>query len=236
MSRAHVAAERNISTAMESDLKNLASYIDHTMLRVYATSEEVSALCKEAIAHKFASACIPPYFVRQASELMTDEKVKTCTVIGFPTGHHTTQVKIEEMKVAIEDGADELDIVVNVAAVKSNDWNYIDEELKSMVNEAHSNDKVIKVILETCYLTHDEIKRLCDICNERKPDFAKTSTGFGSGGAALEIVELMYGHLDKCVKIKASGGIRNREQALSFINAGATRIGTSGGIEIISND
>lgn len=210
---------------------NFASVIDHTILKPDCSIDDVKRICAEAITHQFASVCIPPYFIKDAARLLEEEKVKVCTVIGFPLGYSPTVAKVEEIKRAINDDVDELDVVINIAAVKSGHWNHVKNDIDSITIAAHLKGKVIKVIFETALLTEDEIKKLCAICNEKEVDFVKTSTGF-SGGATEKMVCFLKENLSSKIKIKASGGIKTKEQAQALINAGADRLGTSSGIEL----
>lgn len=212
---------------------NLASMIDHTILKMDCRIEDVKKLCDEAIQFKFAAVCIPPYFVKEAARHLEYSRVKVATVIGFPYGYATTSAKVEEVKRAINDDVDEVDAVINVCAVKEARWNYVKNDIESMTLAAHLKGKVIKVILETALLSKEEIIKLCTICNDLEVNYVKTSTGVNGQGATKEIVELLRANLSKGVKIKASGGIRNLEQAQALIDAGATRIGTSAGTSIV---
>lgn len=214
---------------------NLASYIDHTILKPDTNTEDVRQLCEEAIAHGFAAVCVPPYFVKNAYQLLEDSTVKVATVIGFPMGYSATFAKVEEIKRAIDEGAHELDVVINLCAVKSQNWNYVQNDIASVTTAAHLKAKKIKVILETGLLTDEEIRRLAAICREVEPDFVKTSTGFSGGGASLRVVEMLREALSGTpIKIKASGGIRSAEDALAMIEAGAERLGSSSGVRIVS--
>lgn len=213
----------------------IASYIDHTLLRVDASADQIRQLCQEAKEYGFASVCVPPFFVKQAAQdLQTPESViKVSTVVGFPMGYASTAAKIEEIKRAIDDGADEIDAVINLCALKSQNWNYLTNDMDSMITAARLKGKKIKLILETGLLNTEEIEQLVDIAIELQPDFIKTSTGFNGVGAELEKVLFLQKLLDGKLRIKASGGIRDFESASAFIQAGASRIGTSSGITIL---
>jgi deoxyribose-phosphate aldolase len=215
-------------------MHELSKYIDHTILKPTTTNTDIEQLCKEAIAHQFKAVCVPPYYVSLASELLENTDVKVATVIGFPTGYSTIAAKVEEAKVVIKDGAFELDVVVNLAAVKSGRWNYVQNELDIMTTICHLHDRKIKIIFETGLLNEDEIKRLCEIAKIIGADFVKTSTGMNGDGATVEVVKLMHENLPAHIQIKASGGIRTKEVAEAMIAAGATRIGTSSGVNMIS--
>lgn len=210
---------------------NINKYIDHTNLKAFATRKDIEKLCDEAIKYDFASVCVNPYYVGLAHELLIRSNVKVCTVVGFPLGQNTTEVKLHEAKVAIDEGADEIDMVVNVAALKDKNYSYVQEEIR-LIREL-TKDKILKVIIETCYLENDEKIKITEICNEVGVDFIKTSTGFGTSGAKLEDIELIMKHKIENVEIKASGGIKDYDTAKAMIDKGATRLGTSSGIEIM---
>jgi len=215
---------------------NLATYIDHTILKPDTRMEEVRQVCEEAVTHQFAAVCIPPYFVKNAYQLLENSPVKVATVIGFPMGYSATFAKVEEIKRAIDEGADEVDVVINLCAVKSQNWNYVRNDIASMTAAAHLKAKKIKVILETGLLTDDEILGMAGICREFEPDFVKTSTGFNGGGATLRVVEMLKQELSGTpIKIKASGGIRSAGDARAMIEAGAERLGSSSGVGIVKD-
>lgn len=211
----------------------LSRYIDHTLLKPDCALTDIDLLCKEATQHGFATVCIPPYFVSYAAKLLKDQSVRVSTVIGFPMGYASTPSKVEEIKRAIDEGAEEIDAVVNLCAVKSSQWNYVSNDIDSMTTAAHLKGKKIKVILETSLLDEAEITKLVDLCLQAKADYLKTSTGI-NGKASLEVVRLLRQLAGGKVKIKASGGIRNRWDAEQYINAGADRIGSSSGVSIVS--
>ncbi len=211
---------------------NIAPYIDHTLLKADATLQQIDTLCKEAYKYGFASVCLNPYFVAHAKNWLKNSEVKVCTVIGFPLGASETRVKIFETACAIDSGADEIDIVMNISAVKNGDWFIIYEELNSIAEICHANEVTLKVIIEATLLTDDEIARASAVCTEAGAHYVKTSTGF-AGGATLEHVALIKQHISSDVKIKASGGIKTYDFAKQLIEAGASRIGTSAGIQII---
>jgi deoxyribose-phosphate aldolase len=213
----------------------LASYIDHTILKPDCTRADIQNLCEEAIKHQFAAVCIPPFFVQDAYQLLEEYAVKTSTVIGFPMGYSTTSAKVEEIKRAIDEGADEVDVVINICALKSGNWNYVQNDIDSMITAAHLKGKLIKVILETGLMQEEEIHRLCGICREVGPDFVKTSTGFNGAGATVPVVESLRHELEGTpIKVKASGGIRTPEDARAMIDAGAQRLGSSSGVRIVT--
>ncbi len=214
--------------------EKLARYIDHTLLKPNINKEQIDKLCEEALEYNFASVCIPPYYVPRAYNILENsESVKVCTVIGFPLGYDSTSSKIESIKKAIEQGADELDAVINVPAIKDGDWKSVKYDLETMSSVVKRNNKLLKIIFETCYLTNQQIEELAKACLEFEVDFLKTSTGFGTGGATVEHVELMKKIAGDKAEVKASGGIRTREDAMKMITAGATRIGASAGIKIL---
>ena len=213
---------------------NLSKYIDHTLLKPTATEMDFRKLCEEIYQNSFYSACVPPYYVAFVKELLQYSDAKVCTVIGFPLGYQMTKVKITEAEKALTDGASELDMVININAFKSMAYETVKQEIKTLADVAHSQHALLKVIIETAYLDNFDIRIACEICEEAGADFVKTSTGFANKGADLEQVKLMREVLPSNIQIKASGGIRTYEQAIAFIEVGATRIGTSAGVAIIS--
>lgn len=213
---------------------NLASRIDHTLLKADTSEREVKKLCAEAKEFGFAAVCIPPYFVRKCKLWLTDSNVKVATVVGFPLGYAHTPAKVEEARRAIDEGADEIDMVINVIALKAGDWNYLKNELTSAATIVQLRGGKLKVILETGLLTESEIIKACELCKEMSVDFVKTSTGFIQPGATIEAVKLLRANLPKSIKIKASGGIRDKEFALQLIEAGADRIGSSASVSLVS--
>jgi len=215
------------------DSFELSGMIDHTILKPDCSVEEVKILCQEAIDNKFAAVCIPPYFAGDAARLLQDHPVKVATVIGFPMGYSSTPAKVEEVKRAIDDGVDELDVVINICAVKNRNWAYVKNDINSVTTATHIKGKIVKVILETGMLTDSELDKLCDICLEIGVDFVKTSTGYNGKGATIETVEFLQSKLQDKVKIKASGGIDNHKKATDLINAGANRLGCSKSIKIM---
>ena len=206
-------------------------YIDHTNLKAFAKLEDIVKLCSEANYYKFKSVCVNPNYVEAAHELLKGSDVLVCTVIGFPLGQNTTDVKVFEVTDSIAKGADEVDVVLNVAELKNKNYDYILNELKSIVKAA--DGVLVKLILETCYLEKDEIVMACKLATEAGIDFVKTSTGFGTDGAKIEDVKLMKENISSNMQVKASGGIRTKEEFLKMIGAGATRIGTSNGVKIM---
>lgn len=212
----------------------LNQFIDHTLLSPTATTKQIQKLCQEAKQHKFATVCIPPFYLDVARRELLNSDVKICTVIGFPFGYDHVATKIEAITRAIDAGADELDIVVNLPAVKNGNWELIENEIDSYTTTAkHKNNKVLKLILETAYLNSKELENLCNLCLKYNVDFAKTSTGYAPRGADVKDVVAMKKLLGDAVRIKASGGIKTKKDARALIEAGATRLGTSSGLKLI---
>ena len=212
---------------------DLSSYIDHTILKPDCTAQDIARLCEEALEYEFAAVCVPPYFVNQARQLLEDDPQKVATVVGFPFGYSPTPAKVEEVKKAIDEGADEIDAVINICAVKSGNWNYVANDIESMVTLARLKSKTIKIILETGLMNQEEITRLCELCVQSGTNYVKTSTGFNGQGATVETVTFLNQLLKGKAKIKASGGIRTSWDAQRFIEAGASRIGTSSGPALV---
>ncbi|OYT32982.1 deoxyribose-phosphate aldolase [Archaeoglobales archaeon ex4484_92] len=212
---------------------NIAKYIDHTNLKAYASKEDIIKLCDEARRYNFYAVCVNPYRVKLAKEQLQGTNIKVATVIGFPLGATPTEVKVFEAKKALEDGADEVDMVLNIGALKDKAYKYVRNDIAEVVRIAHEKGAIVKVIIETCYLSEEEKEIACKLAVEAGADFVKTSTGFGSGGATIEDVKLMRKVVGDKLGVKAAGGIRTYEEALAMINAGANRIGTSSGVKII---
>lgn len=206
-------------------------YFDSTLLKAISRKEDIEKLCSDAKKYKFKAVCINPCYVSLAKELLKDSDVKVCTVIGFPLGANTTYIKKEEVVDAINNGADEVDMVINVGALKDQNYSYVENEIKEL--REVSEGRVLKVIIETCYLEEDEIKKMTEICNETKVDFIKTSTGFGTRGASIEDIEIINKYKNKDLKIKASGGIREKKDAEKYIELGVNRIGTSNAVKMM---
>ena len=209
----------------------LNKYIDHTILKATASSADVQKLCEEAIEHEFYSVCVNGCYVADAKHLLQGTDVKVAAVVGFPLGAMTTASKVFEAKEAIENGASEIDMVINVAKLKDGEFDYVENEIR-LIKEAIGNN-VLKVIIETCYLTDEEKVKACELSLAAKADFVKTSTGFGTGGATYEDVKLMKSVVGDNAKVKASGGVRDKETAQKYVDLGAERLGTSSGIEIV---
>ena len=211
----------------------LNEYIDHTILKPTTLIADIEKLCSEAIQYEFAAVCVPPPFVKKAKQLLEGSTVKIATVIGFPFGYSAIEAKIAEVVLAMIDGADELDVVINLVALKNNDWVYLANELNHIMPVVKQNNKVIKIIIESGVLTDDEIIKCCQLYGAAGIDYLKTSTGYAEKGATIEAVKLMREHLPQHVHIKASGGIRTYEFAKLLVEAGATRLGCSAGIAIV---
>jgi deoxyribose-phosphate aldolase len=214
-------------------MEDLNIYIEHTNLKPDATHQDIIRLCEEAVEHKFYGVCVSPYHVQLAKKTIKKEPVKVITVVGFPFGYNTVASKVEETKKAIIGGADEVDVVMNIAAFKSGDDATVLNDLQAVIMACHLQNKVAKVIIETALLTKAEIEKACRLCVDSEADFVKTSTGFASSGAKVEDIELMRKILPAKVKIKAAGGIKDHETAVAMVNAGAARLGTSASIAII---
>lgn len=216
-------------------MENLNKHIEHTLLKQDAKLEDFTKLFNEAKEHQFLGVCINPAYVKLAKENLKNSDVKVVTVVGFPLGANRSDVKAYETSKAVEDGADEIDMVINVTALKNKDYDFVVNDIKAV--KAACQNKPLKVILETDLLEKDEIKKACELCVEAKADFVKTSTGFVKGGvgAKVEDVKLMYETVfPHGLKVKASGGIRDKETAIKMIEAGAERLGTSSGVKIVS--
>lgn len=205
--------------------------IDHTLLKADATNAEVTQVLAEALKYDFASVCIQPCHVSYAAQYLKGSDVKVCTVIGFPLGANTSAVKAFETADAIQNGADEIDMVINIGALKDGQDETVLNDIVAVVQAAQ--DKTVKVILETCLLSEEEIVKACQLCMQAKADFVKTSTGFSTGGATIENVRIMKAAIDDTMQVKAAGGIRTYEDLLKMVEAGASRIGTSAGCSIM---
>jgi len=213
---------------------SLNKYIDHTILKPTCLVADIEKLCAEAKQYDFAAVCVPPNFVKLAKEKVAGSTVQVATVIGFPFGYSATEAKIAEIILAMVDGADELDVVANISAIKNGDWSAIADEINHIMPIIRSKGKIVKIIIESGVLTDDEIIKCCDIYGIAGIDYLKTSTGYAEKGASVEAVKLFRKHLPDQVQIKASGGIRDYATAQLMIDAGATRIGCSAGVAIVS--
>lgn len=212
---------------------NIAAYIDHTILKPTTLAKDVSQICSEAIENGFAAVCVPPLFVKQAGNHLKGSQVKVATVIGFPFGYSAIEAKLAELVLAIVDGADELDVVVNISAIKNNDWNFLANEINTILPVIRAKNKLIKVIIETGVLSGDEVLKCCDLYGAAGVDFVKTSTGYAEKGATIEAVTMLRKHLAANIRIKASGGIKSFEFARQLLEAGADRLGCSSSLTIV---
>ncbi len=213
--------------------QEILSHIDHTLLKAFATWEDIKKLCDEAIAYKTASVCIPPCYVKPIYETYHG-KLVICTVIGFPLGYSVTAAKLQEAKTAIAEGAGEIDMVINITDVKNKKFVKVEDEITAIKKEIGNH--ILKVIIETCYLTDEEKITLCGIITKSGADYIKTSTGFGSGGATMEDIMLFKKHIGPQVKIKAAGGVKTRDDLEAFILAGCDRIGTSSAVSLLAGN
>jgi deoxyribose-phosphate aldolase len=228
-------AEKNLNIVMDRILngKDLARYIDHTVLKADTTQKDIERICQEAIENQFFGVCVPPYFVKHAKKLLRGSGVKTITVVGFPLGYSYINSKVEECKRALEDRAHEIDMVMNISAFKSGNFAFVKDDIQNITTLCRLNNRLIKVIIETSLLSKEEIIKACQICAEAEVDFVKTSTGFNGSGANIENIKLMRDILPKNIKIKASGGIKDNAFANELIKAGASRIGSSAGAKLL---
>lgn len=209
------------------------SYIDHTLLKPDAQKEAIIHLCDEAKKYEFAAVCVNATFVALAFKLLEQTNVKVCTVVGFPLGASPTDTKVHEANWAMDHGADEIDMVINIGALKDNEDEIVEHDISQLAKACHAKGKILKVIIETCLLNEEQKVRACKLSVNAKADFVKTSTGFAGGGATLEDVELMRKSVGPDMGVKASGGVRDLEMANKMIEVGATRLGTSSGVKII---
>lgn len=208
----------------------LYAHVDHTQLKAFATWEDIKKLCDEAVQYETASVCVPPCYIKRIHDTYKDA-INICTVIGFPLGYSVTAAKVVEAEEALKDGASEIDMVININDAKNGDFDKILKEIKEIRKAV--GDKILKVIIETCYLTDDEKRTLCTVVTEAGADYIKTSTGFGTGGATFDDIKLFAQNIGSEVKIKAAGGIRTREDMEEFMRLGADRLGTSSAISIL---
>lgn len=223
-----------VTTALEKiDLNGL---IDHTYLKANCTSEDVEVLCQEALSHRFYSICIPPYFVSQARNYLgVNSAVKICTVVGYPMGYNTTAAKVEEIKRAIMDGVDEVDVVANMTAIKAGDWSYVQNDIESVMVMTHLRSRKIKLAFEINELELEEIQKICEICKDKSVDYIKLSTGYLKDTNTAEQVTLVRSIIGPSIKIKTEGRYKTKMEAKQVIDAGANRIGTTSGIRLISS-
>ena len=218
---------------MTEEQEKLAHIMDHTLLKADATVSQIEKLCQEAKEYGFASVCVNPCHVKLAAELLKGTNVNVCTVIGFPLGANTTATKVYEAKLAEEEGAKELDMVISVGALKAKNYDYVEKEIAAIVQNTHS---LVKVIIETCYLTDEEKVKACELAKKAGADYVKTSTGFGSGGAKVEDIALMRKTVGDSMGVKASGGIRDKKTAEAMVQAGASRLGVSASVKIVTEE
>ncbi len=209
--------------------KEILKHIDHTLLKAFATWEQIKTLCDEAVKYQTASVCVPPNYIKRIREAYPDLNI--CTVVGFPLGYSVTEAKVAEVKKALEDGVNEVDMVVNISDVKNGNYAAVEKEIATLKDAV--GDKILKVIIETCYLNEEEKIAMCKAVTNAKADYIKTSTGFGTGGATIEDIELFKKHIGPNVKMKAAGGVKTVADLEMFINAGCDRIGTSGAVNIL---
>ena len=212
----------------------LNKYIEHTNLKAYATESDIKKLCEEAVNYNFQSVVVNPHYIELAKELLKDSNVLVTSVVGFPLGANTIETKVYEAIDAIEKGADEIDMVANIGAIKDKDFEYVKKEIQDVLYSI--DGKPLKVIIETCYLDKEEIKEMTKICNECFVNYIKTSTGFGTRGASLEDIDIINENKNDILEIKASGGIKTQEDAIKFVEKGVSRIGTSNGVEIMGGN
>ena len=215
------------------DNQEILSHIDHTQLKPYAAWQDIKKLCDEAVEYKTASVCIPPCYISRVHEAYGDT-INICTVVGFPLGYQTTEAKVVETRQALADGASEIDMVINITDVKNGHFDKVREEICALREACGSH--ILKVIVETCYLTEEEKIKMCEVVTEAKADFIKTSTGFGTGGATREDIKLFKEHIGSGVKMKAAGGVKTKEDLEAFLDLGCERIGTSSAIALLTGN
>ena len=213
--------------------KEILSHIDHTLLKQFATWEEIKVICDDAIAYETASVCIPPSYVKKIKETY-GEQLNICTVIGFPLGYNTTAVKVFEAVDAVKNGASEIDMVINITALKNKDYDLVQNEIAEIKKAI--GDKILKVIVETCFLTEEEKVKVCELVTNAKADYIKTSTGFGTAGATIEDIRLFKANIGPDVKMKAAGGVKSVDDLIAFINEGCSRIGTSSAVKMLKGE
>lgn len=213
----------------------IAASIDHTILKPDAIPADITKLCEEAKQYNFASCCVNPTFVAQAKELLQNSSVKVCTVIGFPLGANSSEIKYKETEIAIQDGAEEIDMVINIGRFIAGDIEYTRNEIKTIADICHKNNAILKVIVETCLLNSEQKAEITKIVESAGADFIKTSTGFSTAGAKVEDIKIFKANIKNNLKIKASGGIRDLAFAIELLDAGAERLGTSSGIKLVES-
>ncbi|MEO1816634.1 MAG: deoxyribose-phosphate aldolase [Acetobacterium sp.] len=213
--------------------KEILSHIDHTLLKQFATWEEIKVICDDAITYETASVCIPPSYVKKIKETY-GEQLNICTVIGFPLGYNTTAVKVFEAVEAVNNGAAEIDMVINITALKNQDYDLVQNEIAEIKQAI--GDKILKVIVETCFLTENEKVKVCELVTNAKADYIKTSTGFGTAGATIADIRLFKANIGPDVKMKAAGGVKSVDDLIAFINEGCDRIGTSSAVKMLKGE
>jgi deoxyribose-phosphate aldolase len=219
---------------MDYTYRDIAKMIDHSLLNPVLTDKELEQGCRLGLEYECGSVCIMPYYLDRCAEILRGSAVKASTTIGFPHGGHTTATKAAEARRALDDGAEELDMVVNISKVLSGDWDYVQRDIHAVIELAHARGQKVKVIFENCYLKDDQKIRLCEICGELDADWVKTSTGYGPGGATIEDLKLMRAHSPARVQVKAAGGIRDLDKLLEVRALGVTRVGASRTAEILN--
>lgn len=215
------------------DARELAKYIDHTNLKAFATREDIKRLCEEAKEYGFYAVCVNPYRVKDAAEFLKGTDIKIASVVGFPLGATFTETKVQEAIMTVRNGADEIDMVMNIGAMKDGDYGFVERDIREVVEAMHPMGAKVKVIIETCYLSDEEKIKACELAKKAGADFVKTSTGFGTAGAKVEDVKLIRSVVGNDMGVKAAGGIHNAKEAMAMIEAGATRIGASRSVQII---
>jgi len=220
---------------MNYTYEDIAKMIDHSLLSPVLTDRQLEHGCRIAVDYNVASVCIMPYYLRRCAEILKGSTVRASTTIGFPHGGHTTTTKLAEAERTLDDGGEELDMVVNISKVLSGDWAYVRAELKAVVDLAHAHNQKVKIIFENCFLEDQHKIKLCEICGELKADWVKTSTGYGSGGATIEDLKLMREHSPEHVQVKAAGGIRDLDALLEVRALGVTRVGASRTVDILDD-
>jgi deoxyribose-phosphate aldolase len=218
---------------MDYTLRDIAKMIDHSLLNPTIAAEDLEKGIRVALEYDVASVCIVPYYLKRCAELLRGSTVKASTTIGFPHGGHTTAVKVAEARQALDDGGQELDVVVNISKVLSADWQYVRDDLRAVIDLTHGHGQKVKVIFENCYLKDEQKVRLCEICGDLRADWVKTSTGYGTGGAIMEDLKLMRKHSPPHVQVKAAGGIRDLDAALAVRAIGVTRFGCTRTVEVL---
>ncbi len=213
--------------------QEILAHIDHTQLKPFCTWEDIRTLCEEALEYQTASVCVPPSYIDRIKFTYGD-KINICTVIGFPNGYNTTAVKEAEIKDALARGCNEVDMVINIGDVKNGDFDLVEQEIRTL--KAATGNHILKVIVETCFLTEEEKIKLCQCVTNAGADYIKTSTGFGTGGATIEDIQLFAKHIGPAVKMKAAGGVKSREDLEMFLAAGCSRIGTSSAVKMLENE